>query len=72
VRANNTETGLNRLFDEINKMTRKEYESKTYSEYDEKFQYPLAIALFLLVIEVLILERRNKWLSKFNVFKIKI
>ena len=72
VRANNTETGLNRLFDEINKMTRKEYESKTYSEYDEKFQYPLAIALFLLVIEVLILERRNKWLSKFNVFKIKM
>jgi Ca-activated chloride channel family protein len=70
VRANNTKTGLNKLFDEINKMDKQELESRVYSEYDDKFQYFIAIAIFFLILEFFILERKNKYLKNINLFKV--
>lgn len=68
IRATNTQLGLLPLFDEINKMQKTEMKEKVYSEYDDQFQYLFAIALFLLVLEFIILERKNKWLTKLNLF----
>lgn len=67
--ANNTTTGLNLLFREINKMDKVELEARVYSAYDEKFQYFLAIGLLLLFLEFLVLERKNKHLKDINLFK---
>ncbi len=64
IRANNSRTGLNALFDEINSMDKQEMESRIYSDYEEQFQYPIAIAVILLLIEFVVLYRKNKWLSK--------
>ena len=61
IRANNSQTGLKKLFEEINKMEKSEIETNSYSEYEEQFQYLLAITLFLLVIELFLLERKNKY-----------
>lgn len=71
VRANNAQVGLNALFDEINKMEKKEMESKTYSEYDDQFQYFFAVGLFLLLFEFVILERKNKYLINIKLFGTK-
>lgn len=68
VRATNTQLGLLPLFDNIDKMQRSEIKDKVYSEYNEQYQYLLAVALFLLVVEFLILERKNLWLAKLNLF----
>jgi len=68
IRATNTQLGLLPLFDEINKMQKTEMKEKIYSEYNDQFQYLFAIALFLLVLEFIILERKNKWLTKLNLF----
>jgi Ca-activated chloride channel family protein len=68
VRASFAETGLNTIFDEISKMEKKEYESKVFSDFEDRFQYFIAIALLLLIIEITIFERKNKWFSKFNPF----
>lgn len=68
VRANNTEVGLNKVFDEINKMDKKEMESKIYAEYESHFQYFIAFALFIIVLEIFIFERKNIWFSKLNLF----
>ena len=68
IRATNTQLGLLPLFDEINKMQKTELKEKVYSEYDDQFQYLFAIALVLLVFEFIILERKNKWLTKLNLF----
>ncbi|MCT4616480.1 MAG: VWA domain-containing protein [Marinifilaceae bacterium] len=67
--ANNTTTGLNLLFKEINKMNKTEMESRIYSDYSEKFQIFLALALFLILFEYLILDRKNKFLKDFSLFK---
>ena len=68
VRANNAQVGLNALFDEINKMEKQEMETRTYSEYDDQFQYFFALGLFLLLLEFVILERKNKYLKNIKLF----
>lgn len=69
IRANNAQVGLNTLFDEINKMQKSEMESRTFSEYNDQFQYFFAIGLILLLFEFLILERKNKYLRNIHLFK---
>lgn len=68
VRANNTEFGLNKIFDEINKMDKKEMESKIYSDYESHFQYFIAFALFIMILELFVFERKNIWFSNLNLF----
>ncbi len=71
IRATNTQIGLNTIFEEISKMNKTEYKAKRYSEYEDQFQWPIAIAILLLVLELVVLERRTKLFRKFNLFKIK-
>ncbi len=68
IRANNSQVGLNNLFDEINKMEKSELETQTYADYDDKFQYFLALGLFLLLVDFMILDRKNKYLRNFKLF----
>jgi len=69
IRANNTKTGLNALFDELNSLDKVEMESKVYSEYEEQYQYFIGFALLLLLIDFLILQKKNKHLTAVNFFK---
>jgi len=69
IRANNTQAGLNSLFDEINKLEKTEIDAKVFSDYEDKFQYPVAVALILLLFEVLVLERKNKLIKNIKLFK---
>jgi Ca-activated chloride channel family protein len=71
IRSTNTRLGLNALFDEINKMEKQEFEARIYSDYDERFQYMIGMALFFLLLEFIILERKNKYLKNIKLFKIK-
>ncbi len=68
IRANNSQTGLKKLFEEINKMEQTEIESTAYSEYEDRFQYFIAVALFLLLLEFIILERKNRYLKGIRLF----
>jgi Ca-activated chloride channel family protein len=69
VRANNTQAGLSKVFDEVNKLEKAEFESKMFSDYESRFQYFIAVALILLLLELLIFERKNKWLSRIRLFR---
>ena len=44
-------------------------DSKVYSEYDEQFHLFAWIALFLLVADVLTLDRKNRVFRKITLFK---
>ncbi|MFV0290882.1 MAG: vWA domain-containing protein [Mangrovibacterium sp.] len=69
VRANNSQVGLNAIFNEIEKMVDSEMESQSYSEYAEQYQWFIALALLLFLIDFLILERKNKYLKHLNLFE---
>jgi len=69
IQANNTTIGLNKLMDEINKMTKTKMESKVYTAYSEKFHIFIIIALFFLLLDLLLLNKKNKILMKYNILK---
>ena len=71
IRANNAEVGLNNLFNEIEKMQKTEMESREYSEYNDQFPVFLTLAFILILIDFLILDRKNKWLRNFRLFGTK-
>ncbi len=68
VRANNSRTGLNALMDELEGMQREEYGSKMFTSYEDRFQYFIAVALFLLLLEVLVPSRKLKFLGNMKLF----
>ena len=68
IRANNAQVGLNNLLSEVNKMEKSELETQTYADYDDKFQYFIGLGLFLILLDYLILERKNKYLKNFKLF----
>ena len=68
VRSSDTRIGLNAIFDEINKMDKQEIDTQIYSDYEERFQYLFGMGFLLLLIEFLILDRKNRWLSKIKLF----
>lgn len=71
VRASTSDMGLSKIMNEIDKMDKKEYDSVEYTDYDDAFYYFLALALFLLCIDFLILERKNKFANSIKLFKQK-
>lgn len=71
IRASNQSMGLDEIVKQIKKMDSKEFSSMIFDEYNEQFQYILAIALFLLLIEFLILERKNQFISRLTIFNKK-
>ena len=70
--ATSTNVGLNKLFNDLNKLNKTEIDTKVYSEYEEQFPALVWIALGLIILDILILEKRNKWLKNINIFKVKI
>ena len=58
VRAGMSEFGLNPIVDDIKKMDDEMFSSVVFEEFDEQYMYFFAIALALLVIEMLIGERK--------------
>ncbi len=68
VRADNTNSALRALEKEIEKMNKSELDSKVYSEYNEQFQTLAWIALFLLLIEFFVMDRKNRIFRKVKLF----
>ena len=66
--ANNSSTGLRKIFDEISGIEKKEIESKQFTDYEDRFQFFLAIAFLFLVVELLIATRKSRWAQRFNIF----
>ncbi|MGZ4118231.1 MAG: vWA domain-containing protein, partial [Bacteroidia bacterium] len=60
VRASNSDTGLNNVLDAINKLEKKQFDSKMYSDYEDRFQWFISAAFILLIIETFLTERKSK------------
>ncbi|MDR1738955.1 MAG: VWA domain-containing protein [Candidatus Symbiothrix sp.] len=67
-RTDNTNNALKALQKELDKKTKSEVESKVYSSYDEKYAIPAWLLLFLLLLEFVIMERKNHVLSRIKLF----
>jgi len=63
IRANNSRAGLQELINEINRLEKKEIGTMEFTNFKDRFQFFLIIALILLFLDLVILERKNE---KFN------
>jgi Ca-activated chloride channel family protein len=68
IRATNADFGLEQIVAQIEKMEQGELTTLRFEEYNEQFQWILAVAAVLLVLESLLLWRRNPRLKRFNIF----
>lgn len=69
IHVDNTSLVQRQLNDELTRLQKGDLSSVIYSEYDEQFQAVGILVLLLLVIETLILERKNPLLGKIKLFK---
>ena len=69
VRANNSKSGLAKLFVEINKMEKKEIGTMVFTDYKDRFQLFIGLAFLLLTLDLIILPRKNKWNNRINFYK---
>jgi Ca-activated chloride channel family protein len=68
-RATNADLGLDRIIDDIRQMEKQEMSSVIFEDFNEQYMYFFACALFFLLLEVLVLERKNRWFKSFDIFK---
>jgi Ca-activated chloride channel family protein len=71
VRATNANSGLGIVMDQIAKIQRKTVGSKSFKDFEDRFQIFLAIAFLLLVIEFFVSNRKSRRLSKLKLFEVK-
>ena len=53
------EMELDKVYDEISKMEKKELQGKLMMQYEDRFQYPLILAIALIFLEFFISEKRK-------------
>ena len=68
VRCDNTNTAMRALQKEIDTLATTEIETKVYTDYNEQFQSFVLVALLLLVIDFFIFNRKNKSLTRLDIF----
>jgi Ca-activated chloride channel family protein len=68
IRSANTNQALRKIFEEIGKLEKTEFDTRLFSEYDNRFYYFLWIALVLLITELFISLRKSRLWSRLNLF----
>jgi len=72
IRASSSSIGLDEIFSNIRKMKKDELESTMYTEYNDQFQVFAALALLFMLLEIIIMDRKNRRLQNVRLFKFKI
>lgn len=65
-RATTGEAELDEIYSDVSQMEKKELESRLFQNYEDRFQYPLALAVLCLVVEASMAERRRIRESRFR------
>ncbi len=66
VRATNADAGLNMILNAIDKLEKKQFESKMYSDYEDRFQVFIFVAFLIFLIETFLTERKSKLYKRLN------
>jgi Ca-activated chloride channel family protein len=68
VRASNSNTGLEKIYDSINEMEKNEIETRSFKEYEGWFQLFAGLAILFLVLDSLIGRKKGKLEQRFTFF----
>jgi len=68
INGTNTQEVVDAIKDLLDKMDKKEFESKQIADFKDQFQWFLGLGIFLLFIDIFFLERKTAWLKRLNLF----
>lgn len=66
--SGNSGDAVNDVDDNLKKLAQEDLERISYTQHDEQFPVFAWIALVLMITNIFVVERKNKWLSKYNFF----
>jgi Ca-activated chloride channel family protein len=69
--ANNPSASIETLLSRIDQLDKQTFEVRNFSDYETRFQYVLAFVMLLLVLEIFIFQKKNKYINHRNLFEIK-
>ncbi len=69
--GNNTSKTVEVVEELLLKADKKEFETKQYSDYKDQFQWFVALGILFLIIDVLLLNKKTRWIEKLNLFNEK-
>ncbi len=61
--------GLDQIMEAIREMEKEAYETSVFADYESRFHYLLALAFILLILELLMMDRKNRYLKRLRLFK---
>ena len=67
-KGDNTSLVVNSIVNVLKEMDKQEFESKQFVSFKDQFQWFLFVGLFLIILDVLVFERKTYWLDKLNLF----
>ncbi len=59
---------INSLMDELDNLQQTEFKKKVYADYAERYQYFIGLAILFLLLDAIILRRKNPIIRKLNLF----
>lgn len=71
IQASNSDDGLQTILAQINKMDKKSFGTKQFTDFEDRFQYFLGAGLFLLLLEFTITNKRSKIIQQMDLFNEK-
>ncbi len=67
-RSVNSDPDLSSLINDLAGMKKTKFDSKVFTDFEDRFQYFLAVALLLLVAEFFLSDKKNRFISALNLF----
>lgn len=68
INGRNTNEVVENIREILNKMDKTEFEAKQFADFKSQFQWFLGFAIFFLLLDIFLLERKTAWLKKLNLF----
>lgn len=66
--AAGADMGLDIILDQVSKLKKAEYKAKMYTDFEDQYQWPLALSFLFLFLEIIVLEKKNPWLKRIQLF----
>ncbi len=68
-RGTSAQDELEEIYKNINALQKKEFGVKQFTDFEDRFQYFLLPAALLLLAELLVTEKKSRWLARWNLLR---
>lgn len=66
-----TDEIIKTLLENLQEIEKSEFESKQFSDFKTQYQWFVAFGMFFILLDIMILERKTKWIRRLNLFNEK-